>query len=72
MISRCSEIMKLSEETYKHYKCYGKVVKDSVLKSLKFQRDFTKVDVLLSDEEREDMHLYITTFIIDIYLDKYL
>lgn len=72
MRSRCTAIMKLADETYEHYKCYGKVIKDSVKKSLELQREFVKHDVLLSDEEKEDMRLYITTYIVDIYLDKYL
>lgn len=72
MESRCREVMKLADETYKHYKSYGKTVKDSVVNSLKFQRKFVENDVLLSGEEKEDMRLYITTYIVDIYLDKYL
>ena len=72
MRSRCTAIMKLADETYEHYKCYGKAVKDSVKRCLEFQREFIKHDVLLSDEEREDMRVYITTYIVDIYLDKYL
>lgn len=72
MISRCRGVMKLADETYKHYKSYGEAVKNSVVNSLKFQREFIKNDVLLSSEEKEDMRLYITTYIVDIYLDKYL
>lgn len=72
MVSRCRGVMKLADETYNHYKCYGKAVKNSVINSLKFQRKFVENDVLLSGEEKEDMRLYITTYIVDIYLDKYL
>lgn len=71
MKSRYTAIMKLVDETYGHYKCYGRVVKDSIRKCLEFQKEFIKNDVLLSNEEKKDMCLYITTYIVDIYLDEY-
>lgn len=72
MTSRCIEVMKLADETYKHYKTYGKAIKDSVINSLKFQRKFVENDVLLANAEKENMRLYITAYIVSIYLDKYL
>lgn len=72
MKSRCTAIMKLADETYDHYKCYGKAVKDSVKTCLEFQRGFIKHDVLLSDEEKEDMRLYITTYIVEILIHEHL
>ena len=71
MRSRCTAIMKLADETYEHYKCYGRIINDSVKKCLEFQREFVEHDVLLSEEEKVIMRLYITTYITNIYLDKY-
>ena len=72
MRSRCTAIMKLADETYEHYKSYGIEINDSVKKCLEFQREFVEHDVLLSEEEKVIMRLYITTYITNIYLDKYL
>lgn len=72
MKSRCTAIMKLADETYEHYKCYGETINDSVKKCLEFQREFVEHDVLLSDEEKIVMRLYITAYIGNICLDKYL
>lgn len=70
MASRCREIMNLADNTYEQYECYGNVTQDAVIKSLKAQRDFVKKDLLLSENERNDMHTYITTYIIDILIDQ--
>lgn len=70
MKSRCREIMKLADSTYNQYKCYGNVIKDAVIRSLKAQIDFTKIDLLLSGDEEEEMQVYITTYIVDILLDQ--
>ena len=72
MKSRCTAIMKLADDTYEHYKCYGRAINDSVKKCLELQREFVEHDVLLSEEEKVIMRLYITTYITNIYLDKYL
>ena len=72
MRSRCTAIMKLADETYEHYKFYGIAINDSVKKCLEFQREFVEHDVLLSEEEKVIMRLYITTYITNIYLDKYI
>ena len=70
MKSRCTEIMKLSDSTYEQYKCYGKIIKESVLACLKMQREFVENDPLLSGEEKGDMDTYITTYIAELYCDK--
>lgn len=72
MKSRCREVMNLADETYNHYKIYGESVKDSIVKYLKAQREFVENDTLLSDKEKADMRAYVTTYIIDIYIDEYL
>lgn len=72
MTSRCIAIKKLATETYNQYVCYGDVIKDAILASLKAQKAFVERDVLLSDEEREDIRLYITKYITEIILYKYL
>ena len=72
MISRYAAIKKLATETYNQYACYGSVIKDATLASLKAQMAFTERDVLLSNKEKEDMRLYITTYIIEILLYEYL
>lgn len=72
MMSRCTAIKKLATETYNQYVCYGNVIKDATLASLKAQEAFVKKDVLLSDKEKEDMCLYITTYIVEILLYEYL
>lgn len=72
MMSRCTAIKKLATETYNQYVCYGNVIKDATLASLKAQKAFVKKDVLLSDKEKEDMCLYITTYIVEILLYEYL
>lgn len=72
MMSRCAAIKKLATETYNQYACYGNVIKDATLASLKAQKAFVEKDVLLSDKEREDMRLYITTYIVEILLYEYL
>lgn len=72
MRSRCITIMKLADETYAHYKCYGKAVSDGVKKCLECQREFVEHDVLLSDEEKVVMRLYITAYIGNIDINKYL
>lgn len=61
MKSRCSEIMNLADKTYEQYETYGNAVADAVLKSLKMQRVFVSVDVLLTNEEKNDMKAYITS-----------
>lgn len=66
MASRCREIMKLADDTYNQYKCYGNAISDAVLKSLKAQREFARVDLLLTDKQRKDMIIYITTYIIEL------
>lgn len=70
MKSRCVEIMKLADSTYDQYKYYGKVVSRSILERLKIQREFVENDLLLSDEEKGDMDMYITTYIAELYYDK--
>lgn len=70
MKSRCIEIMKLANNTYDQYKYYGKVISRSVLEQLKVQREFVENDLLLSDEEKGDMDMYITTYISELYYDK--
>ena len=66
MKSRCREIMKLADDTYNQYKCHGNLIANAVLESLKAQREFTKVDLLLTDEERKDMIIYVSTYIIQL------
>lgn len=70
MKSRCCEIMKLADKTYDQYKCYGRSVARAVLASLMVQREFAENDLLLSDEEKGDMDMYITTYIAELYYDK--
>lgn len=70
MKSRCVEIMKLADSTYDQYKYYGKVDSRSILERLKIQREFVENDLLLSDEEKGDMDMYITTYIAELYYDK--
>lgn len=71
MASRCREIMKLADNTYNQYECYGNAVAKAVMKSLKAQRDFVKIDLLLTDEERKDMIRYITTYILELFMKSY-
>lgn len=71
-MSRCTAIKKLATETYNQYACYGSVIKDATLASLKAQKAFVEKDVLLSDKEREDMRIYITTYIIEILIHEFL
>ena len=70
MKSRCDEIMKLADNTYNQYKYYGEILADSILACLKSQREFVENDRLLSDEEKGDIDMYITTYIAQIYYDK--
>ena len=70
MKSRCNEIMELADNTYNQYKCYGEILAESTLVCLKLQRKFVENDRLLSDEEKGDMDMYITTYIAQIYYDK--
>nr|DAO12297.1 MAG TPA: hypothetical protein [Bacteriophage sp.] len=70
MTSRCVEIMNLADNTYNQYKCYGNVIEDAVTRSLEAQRDFTKIDLLLNGDEKDDMYTYITSYIISILLDQ--
>lgn len=70
MKSRCCEIMKLADKTYDQYKYYGKAVAKAVLASLMMQREFAENDLLLSDEEKRDMDMHITTYIAELYYDK--
>ena len=72
MMSRCTAIKKLATETYNQYACYGNVIRDAVIASLKAQRAFVERDVLLSSEEKKDMHLYITTYIMEILIYEFL
>lgn len=66
MTSRCREIMRLADSTYYQYKYYGNATSDAVLKSLKAQREFARVDLLLTDEQKKDMITYISTYIIEL------
>ena len=70
MKSRCVEVMKLADITYDDYKSYGKIIAKHVLECLKTQRKFIENDPLLSDEEKGDMDMYITTYIAELYYDK--
>lgn len=70
MTSRCREIMKLADDTYNQYKCYGNAIANAVLKSLKAQKEFVRVDLLLTSKEKEDMIIYITTYIIELLNNK--
>lgn len=72
MMSRCTAIKELATDTYNLYACYGNVIKDATLASLKAQKAFAEKDVLLSDKEREGICLYITTYIVEILLYEYL
>lgn len=72
MASRFIAIKKLAEETYNQYVCYGDVIKDATLASLKAQMEFAEIDTLLSNKEREDARLYITTYIVGILLHEYI
>ena len=70
MKSRCNEIMKLADDTYNQYKYYGEILTEHVLACLKSQREFVENDRLLSDEEKGDLDMYITTYIAQLYYDK--
>ena len=70
MKSRCIEFMELADNTYGQYNCYGKMVGESVITCLKMQREFAENDPLLSDEEKGDMIMYITTYIAQLYYDR--
>lgn len=70
MKSRCVGVMKLADITYDDYKNYGKIIAKHVLACLKTQREFVENDPLLSDEEKGDMDMYITTYIAELYYDK--
>lgn len=70
MTSRYNAVMKLADYTYNQYKCYGEVLIKSALACLKSQREFVENDRLLSDEEKGDLDMYITTYIAQIYYDK--
>ena len=70
MKSRCIEIMKLADNTYNQYKHYEKILAEPILACLKSQREFVENDRLLSDEEKGDIDMYITTYIAQIYYDK--
>ncbi len=70
MKSRCNEIMKLADNTYNQYKYYGEILTESILACLKSQREFVENDQLLSDEEKGDLDMYITTYIAQLYYDK--
>ena len=70
MESRCNEIMKLADNTYNQYKYYGEILTEPILVCLKSQRSFVENDRLLSDEEKGDMDMYITTYIVQLYYDK--
>lgn len=70
MKSRCIKFIELADNTYDQYNCYGEIVRESVLACLKTQREFAENDQLLSDEEKGDMIMYITTYIAQLYYDK--
>lgn len=70
MKSRCAEVIKLANITYDDYKSYGKIIAKPVLACLKMQREFVENDPLLSNEEKGDMDMYITTYIAELYYDK--
>lgn len=70
MKSRCREIMKLADDTYNQYKCYGSAIVNPVMESLRAQKDFVKIDLLLSDEEKKDMINYILTYIIELLIKE--
>lgn len=70
MESRCNEIMKLADNTYNQYKYYGEILTEPILTCLKSQREFVENDRLLSDEEKGDLDMYITTYIAQLYYDK--
>lgn len=70
MKSRCNEIMELADNTYNQYKYYGEILTEPILACLKSQREFVENDQLLSDEEKGDMEMYITTYIAQLYYDK--
>ena len=72
MASRFTAIKKLATETYNQYVCYGDVIKDATLASLKAQKAFAERDILLSNKEKEDICLNITTYILGIILCEYL
>lgn len=70
MKSRCNKLMELADNTYNEYKCYGEILSETILACLKFQKEFAENDLLLSDEEKGDIDMYITTYIAQIYYDK--
>lgn len=70
MKSRYIEVMELADDTYNLYKKYGSIVARSVLERLKMQREFVENDRLLSNEEKGNADMYITTYIADLYYDK--
>lgn len=70
MKSRCNEIMKLADSTYNQYKYYGEILTEPILECLKSQREFVENDRLLTDEEKGDIDMYITTYIAQLYYDK--
>lgn len=65
MVDRCVEIMKLADSTYQFHKSYPQVSWNLITESLKVQREFAKVDVLLTNEESQDMQAYITSYIVE-------
>ena len=65
MTNRCIEIMKLADMTYQFRESHPQISWNLVTESLKAQREFAKVDVLLTNEESQDMQVYITNYIVD-------
>lgn len=72
MASRCREIIKLADDTYNQYVCYGHAVANAVMESLKAQREFARIDLLLSNEEKKDMVAYVTTYILELLCNEIL
>lgn len=70
MKSRYGAIMELADNTYNQYKCYGEILTESTLVCLKSQREFVENDRLLTDEEKGDIEMYITTYIAQLYYDR--
>lgn len=70
MKSRYIEVMELADGTYSLYKKYGSIVARSVLERLKIQREFVENDRLLSNIEKGNADMYITTYIAELYYDK--
>lgn len=70
MTKRCVAVMELANTFYDEYLTHGDLWLDATEKSLVALLEFISCDVLLNKNEKNDMRIYVKTYLLKLSIKK--